>query len=159
MPLNLQEMQLSDFDTIINHADIYAPNDDLVGMPTPLCWSVTTHQEARKRLEFHMAKQKQRFLGDSTARCLKVVDSDSGEIISMARWHWYPAGYSYTDGAHWETHNPKDGAEWPQEMNVEAHNHILRSRDAERETWMQKGPCWVLMHLVTRTSQRGRGAA
>lgn len=106
-----------------------------------------------------MAKQKERFLGDSSARCLKIVDEESGDIISMARWHWYPSGYSYSKGIHWETHNPIEGVTWPEEMNVEAHNHILISRDKERENWMEKGPCWILMHLVTRQSHRGRGAA
>jgi len=160
MPPKLLEIQLEDFDTIINHADLYAPGDDLVGMPIPLCWSVTTPSEARRRLEFHMTKQKERFLGDSTARFLKVVNDKSGEIMSIARWHWYPEGYSYTKGIHWETFNPIEGQTWPQEMNIEAHNHILRIRDAEREHWTEKGkPCWILMHLVTRMSQRGRGAA
>ena len=160
MSLKLLEIEVEDFDTMINHANIYPPGDDLVGPPTPVCWHVTTRAEARSRLEFHMTKQKERFLGDRSARYLKIIDNETAEIISMARWHWYPEGYSYTEGIHWETHNSVDGRPWPKEMNVELHNFILTTRDAEREKWQEKGkPCWILMHMVTRTSQRGRGAA
>lgn len=107
-----------------------------------------------------MNKQKARFLGDTSAHYLKLVDDETGEIVSMARWHWYPEGYSYSDKIHWETHNPVEGQSWPEGMNVELHNFILSTRDAEREHWQEKGkPCWMLMHLVTRTSQRRRGAA
>lgn len=157
MPLKLKEMELKDFDTITDHANIYPPGDDLVGPPTHVCWLVTTQSEAQNRLKFHMAKQKERFLGDTSARFLKIIDEETGEIISMARWHWYPTGYSYTDSSHWE---PVSGRPWPSEMNVEMHNFFLEARDAAREHWQEKGqPCWILMHLVTRASHRGKGAA
>ncbi|TVY89155.1 hypothetical protein LAWI1_G005798 [Lachnellula willkommii] len=123
-------------------------------------WFWQADEEAQNRLDFHMTKQKDRFLGDTSARYLKIIDEETGEIISMARWHWYPDGYSYTQGIHWETHNAVEGRPWPKGMNVELHNWILVARDAEREHWQEKGqPCWILMHLVTRASQRGRGAA
>lgn len=160
MALKLQEMKFEDFDTMINHADLYAPGDDLVGPPTPVCWPVSTSSDARRRLEFHMTKQKDRFLGDNSARYLKIIDNKSGEIISMARWHWYPSGYSYASVIPWETHNPVEGKLFPVGMNIELHNYILTSRDAYRQYWQEVGkPCWILTHLVTRTSQRGRGAA
>ncbi|TVY42569.1 hypothetical protein LSUB1_G001215 [Lachnellula subtilissima] len=123
MPLKLQEMELGDFDTMTDHANIYPPGDDLVSPPTTICWLVTTQPEARNRLEFHMTKQKEQ-------------------------------------GIHWETHNAVEGWPWPKGMNVELHNFIFTSRDAGRERWQEKGkPCWILMHLVTRASQRGKGAA
>ncbi|TVY17184.1 hypothetical protein LARI1_G003840 [Lachnellula arida] len=160
MPLKLKEIDLEDFNTMTDHANIYPPEDDLVGPPTPICWLVTTPSEAQNRLDFHMTKQKERYLGDTSARYLKIIDEETGEIISMARWHWYPDGYSYTEGIHWETHNAVEGCPWPKGMNVELHNWILTRRDAAREHWQEKGqPCWILMHLVTRASQRGRGAA
>ncbi|TVY27417.1 hypothetical protein LHYA1_G004184 [Lachnellula hyalina] len=160
MPLKLQEIELGDFDTMTDHANIYPPGDDLVAPPTPICWLVTTQPEARSRLEFHMTKQRERFLGDTSARYLKIIDEETGEIISMARWHWYPNGYSYTEGIHWETHNAVEGRPWPKGMNVELHNFVLTSRDSQRQQWQEEGkPCWILMHLVTRASQRGKGAA
>ncbi|KUJ12980.1 uncharacterized protein LY89DRAFT_687883 [Mollisia scopiformis] len=107
-----------------------------------------------------MSKQRSRFLGDRSATYLKVVDEDTDEIVSIARWHYYPNGYSYTDGIPWEIHSPVEGQSFPLGMNIELHNFILSERDAERKNWMEKGaPCWILMHLVTRPSQRGRGAA
>jgi hypothetical protein len=160
MALKLSKIQLEDFDNMINHARIYPVGDDLVGPPTPICWPVNSQIEAEKRLQFHMSKQRGRFLGDHSASYLKVVNEDTEEIVSMARWHYYPNGYSYEEGIGWEIHSPVEGLPFPPEMNVALHNFILSARDAERKKWMAKGkPCWILMHLVTRTSQRGRGAA
>lgn len=44
-------------------------------------------------------------------------------------------------------------------MNVELHNYILSTRDGARKNWHKPGPALCLMHMVTRISQRGRGAA
>lgn len=158
--LKLLEIRLEDFDTMVNHARIYPVGDDLVGPPTPICWPVFSQIEAQERLRFHMSKQRGRFLGDRSATYLKIVDEDTEEIVSIARWHYYPHGYSYADGIEWEIHSPVEGKLFPREMNIELHNYILSARDAERENWMAKDePCWILMHMVTRASQRGRGAA
>lgn len=160
MALKLSKVRLEDFDAMITHATKYSIGDDLVGPPTPLCWPITTQPEAHSRLDFHMSAQRRRFLGDRTATYLKIVETETGEIVSIARWHKYPRGYSYADGIGWEIHSPVEGVAFPEGMNVALHNYILSTRDAEREKWMAKGePCWVLMHLVTRISQRGRGAA
>ncbi|KAH7346605.1 hypothetical protein BKA65DRAFT_502858 [Rhexocercosporidium sp. MPI-PUGE-AT-0058] len=160
MSLKLSEVQVEDFDAMINHANLYPPGDDLVGMPTPICWPVSSKSEAQERLRFHMSQQKRRFFGDRTATYLKVIDDDTKEIISIARWHYYPNGYSYADGIGWEIHSLAEGSVFPEEMNIELHNFILQERDAERKGWMiANEPCWILMHLVTRGSQRGRGAA
>lgn len=160
MPLKLCQVRLEDFDIMTDHAKIYAVGDDLVGMPTPLCWLVSSQTEAQERLQFHMSKQRNRFLGDRTTTYLKVVDEDTNEIVSIARWHYYPHGYSYEDGIGWEIHSPLEGQPFPQGMNIELHNFILSARDVARRTWMVKDePCWILMHLVTRPSMRGRGAA
>lgn len=160
MPLKLDKISLEDFDVMVNHAKTYTVGDDLVGPPTPVCWLVSSPAEAEKRLRFHMAKQRSRFLGDRTATYLKIIDEDTGEIVSIARWHYYPRGYSYTDGIEWEVHSPIEGQLFPEGMNIELHNFILSARDAERQNWMVKDePCWILMHMVTRASQRGRGAA
>ncbi|KAL2070002.1 hypothetical protein VTL71DRAFT_14682 [Oculimacula yallundae] len=160
MPLKLSELQIEDFETMINHANLYLPGENLIGMPTPLCWKVSSKLEAQERLRFHMAQQKRRFLGDRTAKYLKITDDESEEIISLARWHFYPNGYVYAKEIDWEVHNPVEGMPFPQGMNIELHNFILRERDGERRNWMvENEPCWILMHLVTRESQRGRGAA
>ena len=160
MSLKLSEMELEDFDSMINHAQIFNVGDDLVGPPTPICWPVSSQSKAQERLQFHMSKQRARFLGDRSAKYLKVIDENTNEIISIARWHKYPNGYSYEKGIEWEIHSPVEGKPFPKEMNIELHNFILSARDAERENWMGKGEaCWILMHLVTRASHRNRGAA
>lgn len=160
MPLKLHEILLEDFDNMTDHAKLFPVGDDLVGPPTPICWPVSSQTEAQERLRFHMSKQRGRFLGDRSATYLKIVDEDTKEIVSIARWHYYPNGYSYADGIGWEIHSPVEGQAFPSGMNIELHNFILSARDAERKNWMAKDePCWILMHLVTRPSQRGRGAA
>ena len=160
MGLRLLALAAEDFTTITDHANIFEPGDDLVGPPVPLCWPVTTKEEATIRLRHHMAKQLQRFTEDPSVKYLKVVD-DSGSIVSVARWHWYPNGYSYEKEAHWETYPQSSLVEpWAKQFNIPLNNFILGSRDAARDDWIGKDrPCWILMHMVTRPSQRGKGAA
>lgn len=94
MPLQIAPVVLSDFDTIISHATRFAPGDDLVAPPiSPLCWPVQSSDDALRRRQFNMAHQRERFLKEPSARFMKVVDNDSGEIICLARWHYYPEGY------------------------------------------------------------------
>lgn len=160
MSLKLLNLDLEDFNTMIEQAGRFMPGDDLVGPPTPICWHVTTKEQAQQRLQFHMLKQRERFRGDPSARFIKVIDDDTKEIVSIARWHFYPRGYSYVENIHWEIYDRTEGHQIPREMNVDLYNFILSSRDNARSSWMDEGkPCWILTHLVTRVSQRGRGAA
>ena len=160
MGLQLLPLATEDFTTITDHASIFELGDDLVGPPVPLCWPVTTKEEATTRIRVHVAKQLQRFTEDISVNYLKVVD-DSGSIVSVARWHWYPNGYSYKKEAHWETYPQASLSEpWAKRFNIPMNNFILGSRDAARDDWIKKDrPCWILMHMVTRPSQRGKGAA
>ena len=160
MGLQLLHLIAEDFSAIIKHADVFELGDDLVGPPIPVCWPVTTREEAKTRLRVHMAKQSQRYMKDPTVNYLKVID-ESGSIVSIARWHWYPDGYSYEKEGHWETY-PENSLADPcaKQFNIRLNNFILSSRDAARSSWMGKDqPCWILMHMVTRASQRGKGAA
>jgi len=89
---------------------------------------------------------------------------DDADIISVARWHHYPIDYEYAQEAAWEIATfPEDmvsGTEWPMAFNVKVHDFMLTQRDSFREQWIAKSqPAWILMHLVTRPSWRGRGAA
>ena len=158
--LQLLYLTLDDFSTIENHASIFDLGDDLVGPPVPVCWPVSTQEEARIRLRVHMAKQRQRYLEDPSVNYLKVTD-DTGSIVSVARWHWYPNGYSFEKEGHWEAYSGTSLSEpWAKQLNIPLNNFILGSRDAARSSWIGKDqPCWILMHMVTRPSQRGKGAA
>ena len=160
MGLQILPLKTEDFTIITDHADIFELGDDLVGPPVPLCWPVTSKEEATTRIRVHVAKQLQRFTEDLSVNYLKVVD-DSGSIVSVARWHWYPNGYSYKKEAHWETYSQNSLSEpWAKRFNIPLNNFILGSRDAAREDWIgENRPCWILMHMVTRPSQRGKGAA
>jgi hypothetical protein len=96
MPLRIAPVVLSDFDTIISHASRFPPGDDLVAPPiSPLYWPVQNSDEALRRLQFNMAHQRERFLKEPSARFMKIVDDKNGEIICLARWHYYPEGYVY----------------------------------------------------------------
>jgi GNAT superfamily N-acetyltransferase len=163
--LDLQPLQLLDFDTLIAHAHSGPPGEDLTGPPTPLCCPVTTQADASARLAFHFAKQRARFLNDPTVRYMKAVECSSAdenkkEIISIARWHYYPTGYNFARDIHWETYNNPAPVVVPKSFNIALHNHILTTRDAARSGWMAANkPCWVLMHIVTHPAHRGKGAA
>ncbi|KAJ4305728.1 hypothetical protein N0V90_001259 [Kalmusia sp. IMI 367209] len=165
MPLRLLPLELQDFDELISHAASYPPGQDLVGLPTPLCCKVTTQEEALARLTFHFAKQRTRFTSDPTVRYMKVVDTDGPSdtsIVSIARWHFYPRGYSFASEAHWELQDAAvpGGQPVPKGFDVGLHNHILTTRDAARPSWIKAdAPCWILMHMVTHPAHRGKGAA
>lgn len=160
MTLHLLPLAIEDFDIMISHATTYPVGDDLVAPPLPLCWPVDNPSSALARLTFSMTNQRQRFLLDPSVRFMKVVDDVDGSIVSVARWHYYPSGYCYERDVHWELISSQ-GEGMPAGMNVLLHNHILSARDAARVGWQGAigSPCWVLMHMVTRPSQRGRGAA
>ena len=171
MPLRVLPLREVDLDAIVLHAWSSYPGDDLVGPPNPLVWPVSSQKEAWKRLHYCMEMQRRRLREDPTCNFLKVVDmapdassEDDAEIVSVARWHRYDKGYEYATEGKWETatlppnHSP--GGKWPVQFKREAHDFILAERDSYRETWIPKGePVWILMHLVTRPSWRGRGAA
>ncbi|KAF1852056.1 uncharacterized protein K460DRAFT_46013 [Cucurbitaria berberidis CBS 394.84] len=162
MHLQLCPLQLEDFDELVSHAASYPPGDDLVGPPTPICCLVKTREEAEARLTFHFNKQRSRFTGDPTVRYMKVVETtnEKSSIISIARWHFYPNGYNFDTQIHWETHNHIPGQRIPQGFNIPLHNHILTTRDGARSSWIPaNAPCWILMHMVTQPSHRGKGAA
>jgi GNAT superfamily N-acetyltransferase len=161
MHLQLCPLELHDFDELVSHATSYPPGDDLVGPPTPICWLVKTREEAHARLAFHFNKQQSRFSHDPTVRYMKVIDTaDKNSIISLARWHFYPNGYNFNTEIHWETHDLEPEQSIPHGFNIALHNHILTTRDAARSSWIPaNAPCWILMHMVTRPSHRGKGAA
>ncbi|KAK7753570.1 hypothetical protein SLS62_004428 [Diatrype stigma] len=174
MTLRVAPVELSDFDTFVSQASQHAPGDDLTAPPNPVAWPVSTRAEAELRARHCFALQKRRFQEDPTVRFMKVVDDSAdegrGDIVAVARWHYYESGYAYAREAHWEMAPlaaPGPAAEEgasddypPPNFNVRLYNHILSYRDSFREQWIPSGkPCWMLMHLVTRPSQRRRGAA
>ncbi|PSN69729.1 hypothetical protein BS50DRAFT_295224 [Corynespora cassiicola Philippines] len=161
MPLQVLPLQLEDFGQLVSHAVSYPPGDDLVGPPTPICCPVKTREEAQDRLSFHFDKQKSRFIGDPTVRYMKVIDTEKQDfIVSIARWHYYPAGYNFDSEIHWETHSPPPDQIIPHGFNIALHNYILTTRDAARSLWTRpNASCWILMHMVTHPSYRGKGAA
>lgn len=175
MSLQLQPLEVADFDILISHASLDPPGDDLVAPPNPVAWPVSTRSEAETRARHCFALQRRRLLQDPTTNFVKVVDADNGDIVAAARWHFYPQGYDYAAEAHWEmapeTPLIPEGSQTdldenrhdvypPPNFNLGLHNHILSSRDSFRPSWIpQNAPCWILMHLVTRPSQRRRGAA
>jgi hypothetical protein len=150
MPLKIAPVVLSDFDTMIFHSSRFVPGDDLVAPPlSPLCWPVQNSNEALRRLQFNMAHQRERFLKEPSARFMKVVDDDNGEIICLARWHYYPEGYVYARDIKWEVWNlvpdgmEKAGGRTPQAFNVEMYKFVADGRMREREDWQESAkPCW-----------------
>jgi hypothetical protein len=161
MNLQIQPLEVHDFDILVSQADQYPPGADLTGLPTPFCWKVTTQDEGRARLKFHYDKQKHRYLNDPTMHYLKVIDTaDDNSIIGVARWHFYPYGYNYNTERHWEVFDLNPDQLVPQDFNIPLYNYIITTRDAARDSWVPKNlPCWILMHMVTHPAHRRKGAA
>jgi hypothetical protein len=170
MPLFLSPMEPQDFDAVIAHADIYPPGVDLVPPLFTLSWPVRTTQEAKERLQFTMASERRRFLGDPSAYYLKVVsapsleastDPEQADVISIAHWHYYPEGFNFETMMKWEKCTFPAGLEsWPDGLNRDLHDGFLLARNKDRLERIGSGtPCWVLMGLITRVDQRRRGAA
>lgn len=161
MPLSLHPVQVEDFDDLISHASRFSLGDDLVANPVPTCWPVSNKAVAIARAQWHFTRQRNRFLNDKTAHFLKAVDDDN-EIIAIARWHLYPQGYRYKEHQHWEPLSLSEKEDESSEgWNSALHDRILNQRDQYRDDWILPAgaPCWILTHLVTRSSQRRKGAA
>ena len=158
--LVLQVVRLEDFDIVAKHQ--FFDGGDLVPPPTsPLCWPVKTPEEAGSRLKYSTHQQRQRFLYDRTTRFMKVVDTSTSphEIISMARWHYYPEGFNWR-GRTWQDMDsipapnfatgetpeilpldPKTQGRLPPEgFNTDLYNFIVGTTIEARGGWHRGGP-------------------
>lgn len=96
MPIAISPLVLADFPTLHSHAT--SPHGDLVAPAVPAFWPISEDVAPPSpahttRLRWSLAHQQHIFESDATAHFVKAVDTDSGEIVALARWHYYPTGY------------------------------------------------------------------
>lgn len=195
MPLQLLPLQESDIPTLLTHPI----NDDVIGSPYDVCWPVRTEAEDSIRKEWYFKRLRHKLLHDPSARFVKVVEtsektsdppqiSEEGtdEIISVARWHYYPNGYEVAEDAwtdwdplatetrrrEWQSRRVHDwngdlgrGVQTADEAEEERpegcdwvlYDEILQSVKL-REQWVPKGePCWCeYCHSVSLAMARVR---
>lgn len=66
---------------------------------------------------------------------MKVVDEENGEIICLARWHYYPEGYVHEREIKWEAWNlvpdgiERVGGRRPHGFNLEMYKAIVDGRN------------------------------
>ena len=144
----VERMVRSDFSMMITPS--HRRGGDLATPPiSPLCWHVEPDEddEALRRLEYSTEQQRRYFDLDPTAHLIKAVTAD-GEIVSMARWNFFPRGYDFgktdpgdiLDGLTGRVHD---------RMNVALWRDMWKSVMEMRNEWnVRNKPCWSKPRLV-----------
>lgn len=81
-----------------------------------------------------IARWRDEILIDSTMRFMKVVDTDIGEIVALARWNVYKVERPESE---WKSTKPRD---WDEGTNVEAANEFYNAMCEKRQNVMDGKP-------------------
>jgi hypothetical protein len=85
----------ADFDRMLTYTD---ENGGTLAAPLLFSvWSATTPEDVARRNAWSMKQQRWQLHNDSTVHFMKVEDTSTGDIVSLSRWHRYPAGYPQED--------------------------------------------------------------
>jgi hypothetical protein len=143
MQLVVQPVAIKDFDILETYGS--SPQGDLISPILDASWKVSSPAEKVARNTWGTAQQREIFLKDPTAIFLKVVDKESNEIISLARWHHYSEGFRYPEHARLEFDaftQSEDDASWPGEINAALYRGLTNSCFSTRQKWQKPGPSW-----------------
>jgi len=144
MPLELRPVEAADFDVMSRY--MFREGGDLIAPLVPIIWPTSDDDAANtKRNNWSLQRQKDIFYQDPTVKFLQVVDTDrDDEIISLARWHYYPEGFKPDTMLAWELNgtHPDADENWPQKINVPLAKAVLISIVTARPGWMGKEPQW-----------------
>lgn len=116
MPVAISPLLITDFPILHSHAA--SPHGDLVAPAVTSFWPIPgdvapPSPSHAARLRWSLAQQQHIFESDATAHFVKAVDTASGEIVALARWHRYPTGYDRSliwHEANWEA-GPRPAAQ------------------------------------------------
>ena len=144
MPLQVRLLEAADFQTLSRY--IHHEGGDLIAPLVPMIWLISKDDAANtKRNEWSLRQQEDIYREDPTVHFMKVIDTDAGdEIISLARWHFYPEGYKHAEMGAWELNGTAADADktWPKEINVPLAKALLEGILCERHEWQIHGPQW-----------------
>ncbi|KIW16102.1 hypothetical protein PV08_06153 [Exophiala spinifera] len=148
----------ADFDRMLKYTD---ETGGTLAAPLVLAtWPTSSPDETARRNEWSIGQQRWQFHNDPTTRFMKVEDANTGEIVSLARWHRYSDGYpledKYTEIDVFAP--PGSSPKFPQGLNGLLHAGLLEALLDRRPDYINRGVAWVLTTLVTRTDLRRRGA-
>lgn len=113
----------------------------------PRTWPTTTPEQAAARNKWCMDQQRIQFKKDPTVRFMKCVDNETGEILSLARWHYYKDGYKPEEYLHLEVDGNAPKGDWsgkglPEGMNKKLHAGVLAFLLLNRKNYCGKDPFW-----------------
>lgn len=136
MPITVEPLTLSDFPTLQSHAA--SPHGDLAAPLAPVYFPVPdgAPEAVASRLRWSLAQQKYIFEHDSTARFVKAVDSESGEIVALARWHYYPNGWN-SDSMTWLEANWEGGPKPVSELSADGMDPRAVAEGLNAEGWVK----------------------
>lgn len=121
---------------------------DLVTPPiAPLCWPAETDSDdALRRLEYSCSQHRAWFERDRSSHCLKAVHPENNEIVSIARWNYFPNGYEYARDEFVDVDEfvaTEDLKVNGGSYDLDLYREMRQGRMRERAAWMAVGkPCW-----------------
>ena len=107
-------------------------------------WPASDPESGARRNAWSMEQQRWQFLNDSTTRFMKVEDTSTGEIVSLARWHRYLNGYpqedKYTEIDVFAP--PGTSPNFPEDMNGALHAGLLDAACSARADYVKPSLSW-----------------
>lgn len=135
------------------------PRDGQLTTPAvDACMPADTAELAVQRNEWSVLQQLDILENDSTARQIKAVDTATGEILAVARWHRYTDGYAPTDLEYAGCKPKASTSSYPPGFSIDVYLGMLEALFDARRGWTGRGALWFLTTLKTREAHRGRGA-
>ena len=145
MPISVDRVKLSDWDTYFPYKHFV--DGDITTPGLLFCWPVITEADAERRNLWNIAQCKDVMVHDPTAVYLKAVDSETGESLALARWHYYEAGYPNTKESldlelRGAESTAKLGGSTSEGLNAPFLRTLLSDTFDSRNEWMGVEPQW-----------------
>ncbi|KAJ9617180.1 hypothetical protein H2200_000901 [Cladophialophora chaetospira] len=148
----------TDFDCLLKYTD--EEGGTLAAPFLFSSWPASDPASTAHRNAWSVEQQRWQFHNDPTAKFMKVEDTSTGEIVSLARWHRYSDGYPQEDG-YTEVDvfaPPGTTPKFPTGINGPLHAGFLTEACRRRADYVKPGVCWILTTLITREKWRRQGA-
>ncbi|KAG4432033.1 hypothetical protein IFR05_012472 [Cadophora sp. M221] len=119
----------------------------------PFFFALFPETERKERFEEQVKRTEAWWTGDPSAKYMKVVDEETGKIISAAKWCIYETPLTK------EQMNEELMVDWhPDEESNEWAQHIIRAVHSHRLQRTKGGVCCVLDMMSTHPDHHRRGA-
>ncbi|KAL9049206.1 MAG: hypothetical protein Q9162_007336 [Coniocarpon cinnabarinum] len=156
MGISIEEVNISDFEIMKSFS--HKEGGQLSAPAADASMLVDNEQAAAVRNNWSVQQQRDTYENDPTAKFIKAIDSDSGEMLGIARWHFYPCRYQVSDLEYAGSKPKDDDASYPAGLNIPLYKGMLDQIFKRRPEWIVNGPQWYLTTVKVRESFRRRGA-